>query len=74
LTVTSTPRVTTLVLNAPLGDRVAGAAVDDDLELLGATDVEVVGDEASKNARACRGAANTRVRETSTWRREISHQ
>ena len=29
---------------------------------------------ASKNARARRGASNTRVRETSTWRMEISHQ
>ena len=29
---------------------------------------------ASKNARVCRGAANTRVRETSTWRMVSSHQ
>jgi hypothetical protein len=29
---------------------------------------------ASKKARARRGASNTRVRETSTWRMEISHQ
>ena len=29
---------------------------------------------ASKNARARRGASNTRVRDTSTWRMEISHQ
>ncbi len=29
---------------------------------------------ASKNDRACRGASKTRVRDTSTWRIEISHQ
>ena len=29
---------------------------------------------ASKNARACRGAANTMVRDTSTWRIDSSHQ
>ena len=29
---------------------------------------------ASKNARAWRGASNTRVRETSTWRMDSSHQ
>ena len=29
---------------------------------------------ASKNARVCRGAANTRVREISTWRMVSSHQ
>jgi len=29
---------------------------------------------ASKNPRACRGASNTTVRETSTCRMEMSHQ
>jgi hypothetical protein len=48
--------------------------VEDDLEGVGAAEVLVVGDQGVEEARACRGWANTIVRETSTWAIEHSHQ
>jgi len=50
------------------------AALENQLDQFRAADVEVVGPRASKNARACRGASTTRVREVSTWRIDSSHQ
>lgn len=46
-----------------------------DLHLLRTTDVEVVGAQRLKKDRACRGASNTMMRETSTWvcRRRADH-
>jgi hypothetical protein len=56
------------------GGVAADMALEDDLDVSGAADVELSAIRASKNACARRGASNTRVRDTSTWRMEISHQ
>ena len=56
------------------GGVAADAAVEDDLDVGGAADVEVVGDQGLEERPGPAGASNTRVRETSTWRMEISHQ
>jgi hypothetical protein len=69
-------------LNAP-GDDLGGeaargvladAAAEDELDLVGAAEVEVVGHQCLEEAAARRGTSKTRVRLTSIWRIDSSHQ
>jgi hypothetical protein len=48
--------------------------VEDDLEGVGAAQVQVVGDQGVEERPGVAGAVNTMVRETSTWAIEHSHQ
>ena len=71
-------RVMTLVLNTP-GWRGAGrlrtCAAEDDLDVVRAAEVEVVGDQRlEERPGMARRRSNTMVRETSTWRIDSSHQ
>jgi hypothetical protein len=52
----------------------ADAAAEDDPDIGGAADAGVVGDQGLEERPGPAGASNTRVRDTSTWRIEISHQ
>ncbi len=47
---------------------------EDGLHLLWVADVEVAGAQRLKGGPGVEGASNTMVRETSTWRMEMSHE
>jgi hypothetical protein len=52
----------------------ADAAAEDELDLVGAAEVEVVGDQRLKERPGLGGTSRTRVRDTSIWRIDSSHQ
>src|SRR6266571_2456880 len=78
LIVTPSQRRSIAVLNTPpawpLGLRPRGERLNSTSTFSGRPRSRLSAMSASKNARACRGASNTRVRDTSTCRSDSSHQ
>ena len=76
--VTPSQRRSMVVLNPPPGGLTVGlrplAAAEQQLDVLQAAQVEVVGEEGLEERAGVRGGSKTRVREASTWRMDSSHQ